>query len=303
MQIFHSLQEFPHTQEPIALTLGSFDGVHLGHRAVLQELQRLVPQGKRVVISFSNHPSSILRPKTPVELLCTLPHRCKLLEEAGMDCLILLQFTPELANHSFEEFLRSVHSFCPFKYLVLGHDAAFGKERKGTQEAVQKLTSEMHFALDYLKPFVVEETPVSSSTIRTALREGDLSRVEKLLGRPFSISQDIQSGQGLGKRIGFPTLNIPVEELCLPPLGVYAVLVKQGSKTFKAVANLGIAPTVRTDRKPLLEVYLLEGHLDESLAPEVLFHTFLRTEQRFASIDALKEQIARDVQQTKEILK
>ena len=302
MDILKSLEDFPSTSKPIAFTIGNFDGMHLGHQAVLKELKMALPQGQHVALSFKNHPSHILRPETAVEMLCSLPHRCKLFANAGVDTLILLEFTPELAQLPFDAFVDKVRLHCPFAVLILGHDATLGKARQGTKDAMQKLATHMDFKLDYVPPYTLEGTPVSSSLIRTAVRAGNLPQSEKLLGRPFSIYQTVQTGQGVGKRIGFPTLNIPVDGLCLPPLGVYAVQVRQADHTFKAVANLGIAPTVRLDQKPLLEVFLLDGEIQDPAPLEVLFHTYLRPEERFPSLEALKSQIALDVQRAHKIL-
>jgi riboflavin kinase/FMN adenylyltransferase len=296
MDIITALKDFPQRDRPLALTVGFFDGVHRGHQAVLHELKKALPEGLHAVLSFKNHPRTILRKDETMDLLCTLPHRCKLFDETGVDALMLLEFTPELANLSFEEFVNTLRQTCPFTHLVLGHDATLGKGREGNKSKMQALATQMGFAIDYVTPLILEGTTVSSSVIRTAVRAGKLKEAEKYLGRPFSIYQTIQTGQGLGQRIGFPTLNIPVEGLCLPPLGVYAVHVKQGEDVWPGVANLGTAPTVRSDHKPLLEVHLLEGHVKENLPLEVIFRTYLRPEQRFASVEELKVQIGKDVE-------
>lgn len=296
-----SLQTFEHPTKPIALTIGFFDGVHLGHRQLLQELKST---GFPVVITFENHPAEVLRPEAAPPRLCTTPHKLKLLQEAGVESVILLNFTREMSRQSAEEFLLTIRKHVPFHNLLLGSDATLGKEKHGDRQHIQSLAKELGFHATYLDLVAMEGSKVSSSHIRSCIRKGDLSVAESMLGRKFSIYTPIHSGAGLGKTIGFPTLNMPVDGLCLPPLGVYAVRLTALDRTWSGVANLGIAPTVRTTLQPILEVHLFDyaSDLDNLIHVEVTFEHYLRPEKKFDGLEALKSQISKDILEAKTLL-
>lgn len=306
MKVISDLAAVPYNKERVSLTIGNFDGVHLGHQALLKRLTMTASAAheRSVVITFTNHPSEVLRPDSPVPLLCTYEHKIKLIREIGIDLLIPLTFTKEFASQTSEEFLQKVRTYYPFSRLMLGPDATMGRDRRGDRTYLQALAKNWGFTFENIEELISEGTKVSSSKIRELIQKGNLKGAEKLLGRQFSIYTYVKTGQGLGKRIGFPTLNMEVEKLCLPPFGVYAVRVLGEGKPLKGVANLGVAPTVRQDNKPILEVHLLETHdeiKNESLI-EVILHTYLRPEMRFANVDQLKEQISQDVQNAQRIL-
>jgi len=298
MPTLKSFEDLLLIKKPVVLTIGNFDGVHKGHQSVLQELQqqKMAVGGESVVLTFSNHPSEILK-KQGIQLLTTLPHRIKLLKEAGADRILLLPFTKELALDTADDFLGKILSRCNLKALILGHDATLGKERKGGKEEMTALATKHQFFLDYVKSTNVEEKQISSSLIRREVQAGNFSKAETFLGRPFSLYQKVQPGMGLGKKMGFPTLNFSVDGLCIPPLGIYVVEVIQRNQHYPAVANLGIAPTIRNDNHPILEVYLLEGKdkTEPTLPYEVIYRHYIRPEKKFDSLDALKAQIAQDV--------
>ena len=306
MKIFRSLEAYPKQDLPIVISIGNFDGVHLGHQAVLKEVKKRASalKGIAVIISFENHPATVLRPHATVPLLCSLEHKISLLEKAQMDQLILLTFTKEFSEQSAEAFIKNVRNSFSFQEIILGHDATLGKDRQGDRAQMEKLAEKEGFVLDYVDELTLADVSVSSSSIRALIQAGKFPQAEKLLGRPYSIYAEVKTGQGLGKTIGFPTLNIPVEGLCLPPLGVYAVKVKAQEKYLKGVANLGFAPTLRTDSKPILEVHIIEETkgLPERVALEVFFKSYLRPEKQFANLEALKKQIERDVEEAKLLL-
>lgn len=301
MRMVRSLETFERPSKSISLTVGFFDGVHLGHRELLQKLKST---GFPVVITFENHPAEVLRPESAPPRLCTTPHKLKLLQEAGVESVVLLNFTHEMSLQSADEFLQTIRRHVPFHDLLLGTDATIGKEKHGDRQHVQNLAKELGFKVNYLDLVSMEGSKVSSSAIREHIRKGDLSAAESMLGRKFSIYAPVRTGAGLGKTIGFPTLNMPVERLCLPPLGVYAVQLKALERTWKGVANLGIAPTVRNSREPILEVHLFD--YDSEIANlthvEVIFEHYLRPEKKFDGLDALKGQIAQDVLEAKSFL-
>lgn len=290
--------------KPVVLSIGNFDGMHLGHKAVLEAAKKVAEEKneKLAVITFSNHPSEVLRPHDKTALICTPEQRIRLLEQSGVDFLLLLQFTKEFSEQSPEAFLNKIYATIPFSDLVLGHDATLGKNREGDKDRVITHMKQHGVNVHYVEPLQIEGVVVSSSKIRKLIQSGELTAAEKLLGRKYSIYASVVKGKGVGSPLGYPTANIAVEGLCLPPLGVYAVKLFYEGKSFQGVANLGVAPTVRKDSTPILEVHLYDDQLDlYGKMIEVQFYSFLRAEQRFPNLDALKQQISRDVEQAKQV--
>lgn len=284
---------------PVSLTIGNFDGVHLGHQSLLQRLTTIAKEkhGQSVVVSFENHPKSLLLSDHQNHSICTLAHKIKALEEAGVDILVLLQFTNDLKEKTAESFLDFLQRTIPFSHLVLGYDSIFGKNRQGTKERILAYAKVMNIEVEYIEPLLVGEKPISSSLIRKSIQKGDWQSIESLLGRRYSIFGKVITGDGKGKVLGFPTANIDVSDLNLPPLGVYAVVVEYDHKKIKGIANLGIAPTMRLNKTPLLEIHLLDSQ--ENLYGKdlnVIFYNFIRPEMKFSNIDELKQQIHQDIQ-------
>ena len=182
--------------QPAVLTVGNFDGVHLGHQSILKKVVEL-SQSRHLlssVITFKNHPISVLRPHYPLHLLTTPEHKLKLLEALGIDIAFVLEFDQALSEQSALAFLTQAKKAIPFRYLILGYDFKLGKDRQGDQVYIRELASEMHFSVDYLKPFCIDGQPVSSSFIRKCVQEDDLETAHKLLGRPYSIYTQVQDG-------------------------------------------------------------------------------------------------------------
>lgn len=299
MKILHFLP----LESPCILTIGNFDGVHLGHRFVLSKLKEYADQyhSPSVVITFENHPSEILRPDYVTPLICTLPHRIHLLEKEQIDYLYLLKFSKTFSEQTAAQFLTNLRKKLPFSHLILGHDATLGKERKGNREEIKKLAKTLNFEVEYLDQWKQDENTISSSQIRKAIQKGDLETAKHLLGRPYSILSTVIKSSGLGKKLGYPTANLDLSGLCLPPYGVYGVQVSYKENTYNGIANLGLAPTTRTDAKPQLEVHLFD--FDQQLYGEeieVTLHQYLRPELKFSSLSELQTQIAQDIQQLKQ---
>jgi riboflavin kinase / FMN adenylyltransferase len=290
MKIFNNFSQLSFPKVPTALTIGNFDGVHLGHQTLLRHLRQTAEQ--TIVFTFSNHPSEILH-KTTTPYLTTLPHRLELFEKIGIDNTILIPFSESFSKKTAKVFLTQLKETIPFTHLILGHDAVIGHDRKNN---LYELSEQLAFSLEYLEPVLVDGKIISSSEIRKCILSGHLTDAGHLLGRPYSIFATVQHGCGKGRSLGFHTANLSVEKLTIPPLGVYAVDVKIQHETFLAVANLGHAPTLHKNRPPYLEVHLIDEHRDlygEEL--EVFFLNYLRPEKCFPNLGALQSQIQQDI--------
>lgn len=306
MKVFHEFAQLGEIPQLAVITIGNFDGVHLGHQTILNHTKDYAKnyQCLAAVITFSNHPSEVLRPNHPAKLITTPEHKLQLLQEQGIDLTLMLPFTKELSVLSCEEFLTKLMDTLSFKHLVLGYDAKIGKDRQGDGPILRELAKKMHFSIETLPPFALDNEPVSSTRLRHAIISDDLKLAGKLQGRPYSIYSMVTPGAGKGKTLGFPTANLDVQAFCLPPFGVYAVKVKHNGKLLNGVANLGFAPTVRQDRKALLEVHLFDQNQTiYGDHVEVIFVEFLRPERLFENLEALKEQIAKDIAEAKSHLK
>ncbi|MEZ5314628.1 MAG: bifunctional riboflavin kinase/FAD synthetase [Chlamydiales bacterium] len=293
MKTIYRLEDFKPVNQVISITIGNFDGVHLGHQAILSNLK-----GQKVVFSFLNPPFEVVR-KQQCLPITTISHRLHLLEIHGVDTTILVSFTKPFSKQSPKDFLSDLKKNVPFSDLILGHDAAIGNERKGNKKCLSKLALEMNFHLKYLEPVVIFNEIVSSSRLRKLVTQGAFQDVETLLGRPYSIRATVEPGQQKGSLLGFPTMNLKIDNLCLPPFGVYIVQVEIFRKKYLGVANLGCAPTLHTNRSPILEVHLIHQQAElYGKEIEVYFIKFLRKEIHFNSIEALKNQIKDDVKLT-----
>lgn len=298
MRLLSRLDLFPHPAQPVVLTLGNFDGVHLGHCRLLRRVVALARQQETlsVVLTFSNHPSSILSPETLLKRVITSSHKLQLLEALSVDLVIDMPFTSDLACSSYEEFLTTLRQMLPFSCLVLGHDAVLGYRRQGTCDVLPQLARRLDFQIEYLPPVAVKGQLVSSSAIRLLIAEGRLNEASELLGRPYSIQGPVVRGRRRGTWLGFPTVNLEVAGLCLPPYGAYAARVIAQGKTFQAMAGLGTAPSVSPSRvTPLLEAHLFDfsGDLTRE-AVEVQLVAFLRPQSAFLSLEALQAQLTQD---------
>lgn len=219
MQTIHNLSEQVPIEDPVVLTIGNFDGLHPGHRTVLNRAKELAQNEKRqlAVLTFANHPSQILRPDQPVPLICTLNHKIHLLEKIGVDFLLLLPFTKEVSQYSAETFLQKVYGCLPFDFLVLGRpDTTLGKDRQGGKEQIQLIAHRLGFTLEFTGAQAVGDTIFSSSQIRKLIQQGNFIAVERLLGRKYSIHGPVIKEET-------NTIWLDVTGLCLPPEGSYPV--------------------------------------------------------------------------------
>ena len=331
MRIYRGLTEMldfalrtPHPAPKLqrAVTIGVFDGVHMGHRALIG---RLISEARNrsltaTVITFANHPQSVLNPPSP-PLLTTVEERLELLAELGVDETVVLPFTIELSRLTAEQFCREILvGKLACKLLVVGDDFALGYRREGTVAKLKELGAQLGFEVIVVSPVTSEGIRVSSSEIRQLLLQGDVERANELLGKPYRIVGDVVKGAGRGRKLGFPTINLKVEpEKLLPRFGVYAgkVSLAQSDKTnfalptphpsqhsFDAAAYIGQRPTFG-ETEPAVEAYLLDfnGVVPEGTKVTLELVAFIRPDQKFDSADALIEQMNRDVQAVREKLK
>jgi riboflavin kinase/FMN adenylyltransferase len=299
MKIYHQLADF-HPPRYSVVTSGTFDGVHLGHQKILGRLKELAErkQGETVLLTYWPHPRLILQPEdNNLRLLTTLTEKVKLLEELGVDHLIILPFTKELSQMSSEEFIREILvEKIQTKTLVIGYDHKFGKNREGSFEYLKSHSHLFGFDMEEISRQDVDDLAVSSTKIRTALAQGDISTASKYLGRPYFLSGQVVKGQQIGRSIGFPTANIHVVDnyKLLPRDGAYAVYAEVGANRCKAILNIGDRPTV-DGKKKTIEAHLIDFDGDvygQELS--IHFQEFLREEERFENLDALKNQLVID---------
>lgn len=298
MELFYTLPSTSTNAKPVVLSIGNFDGFHLGHQALISRLQEVAKSqnAKSAVITFSSHPSTILRPNCPVPLLCTEEQKTKLLSESGIDQLYSLEFTQDFSEQSAEDFLTYLKAYLPFTHLVLGSDARLGKDRQGDKLTVEALAKKLGFIVEYFPDYLIDGERVSSGRIRELISKGSIDQVSRLLGRPYSIYSQVIRGSGKGTAIGFPTANIGLDSLCLPPFGVYVVRLECDGAVYKGVANIGIAPTLKHQQTATMEVHLFNQSVDlYGKFVNTILMQFIRPEKRFENIDELKLQIARDV--------
>jgi riboflavin kinase / FMN adenylyltransferase len=294
---------------PVA-TIGIFDGVHLAHRAIIEKLNNTAKKvsGESVIVTLWPHPRIILNGKgDPTKLINTLEEKIELLETAGVDNLVILPFSRDFASTSFDEFVRDIlFKKLNIRHLVVGYNHQFGKNREGNFNRLVELSDSLGFTIEQLQPVILGNDRVSSSTIRKLISLGSLERANELLGYYFYLTGNVVEGRKLGTQIGFPTANIEVSnpDKIIPATGVYAVLVKTDGRTFMGMMNIGYRPTVEDQpNKIVMEVNLIDflGDLyNKSL--QVTFIKKIRDEQKFNSIDALRDQILHDKETAVNIL-
>ncbi len=289
--------ELPH---PV-LTIGNFDGVHLGHQRILQSVaeRARVLEGTSVVMTFDPHPARVLAPERAPSRLTTDEQKLALLEAAGVDFVLVVPFTPEFSQLSPRRFVEElIHQKLRAKLVCIGANFRFGHGQAGDARFLAALGKEFDFEVQVVEPVVVDGQVASSSAVRSRVRDGDVRAAARLLGRPFSLTGGVRKGEGRGRQLGFPTLNFLPEQECLPAHGVYVTETRVGGHSCASVTNVGVRPTF--DGSTLV----VESHLltrsDEPARLEVRFHERLREERKFPSLRALQSQIAQDVEQARQ---
>ena len=306
MQILRSIPELAALRGPLFLAIGVFDGVHLGHQAVISTAVQHAREmdGIAVVVTFDPHPAKILRPNESPRLLTATQHKIALIRELGVGHLLVITFDREFAAKSPETFVEELLTNAqPLREICVGHEWSFGKNRAGNLALLQKLGAEHSFDVVGIQPVTVNGVVVSSTAIRRAVEAGDLALAAEMMGREYTILGTVKAGAQLGRKLGFPTANLSAHSEQFPPNGVYAAEATLDGAVLRGVVNLGYRPTVSGENpQRLLELHLFDlKHDIYGCDVEVRFMRYLRPEQKFASVAELAAQIARDVEQARAI--
>lgn len=305
MKIVRDLQELQRPPQGTVLTIGNFDGVHLGHREIFRKVLRQARQfdGTAAVLTFEPHPLRLLAPQHAPPRINTPKEKIRLMEASCIDLLVVLSFDRRFAALSADDFVRDILvGKLAVKHLVVGYDYAFGRGREGNLDFLKEKAREYGFVLEMLDPISHAGEVYSSTRIRQSLRAGDVAGVVEVLGRNFTLDGRVVHGAGRGRTLGFPTANLETEKEILPADGVYAVKVKWRGQLYDAVVNIGRRPTFE-NQDATLEIHLLDfkGSLyDETL--RLYFVDRLRGEQSFASVEALQQAIKCDIEHAMQVL-
>ena len=306
-KLLRAIPDLASLNGPAYLAIGVFDGVHLGHRSVLLRAleDARAGGGSAVAVTFDPHPVKILRPASAPRLLTASAHKLRLIGGLGIETVLVIPFTPEFAATPPEDFVTQLAAAChPLREICVGHEWSFGRGRAGNLEMLRSMGDRLGFDEVGVPAVQSGGEIVSSTAIRRAVEAGDLARAALLLGRDYSILGTVVAGDQIGRTLGFPTANLSAHNEQFPPNGVYAVTALWRERRLKGVVNLGVRPTLAAaGGERLLELHMFD--FNEEIYGEdveVTFHSCLRAERKFASLDALKEQIALDVAEARRVL-
>jgi len=305
VQLISELASFGLERETL-LTVGVFDGVHLGHQRLIKKLTQQAATRNLLsgVVTFNSHPQNVLSPQTKLARLTTVVERTSLLRGLGVELVVPLNFGTEVAALSAREFISLLQTHLLMRGLIIGPDFALGRGREGDSPALQTLGQELGFTVEVVEPLMLGGSLVSSTAIREALSRGDMRATSRFLGRYFRLSGPVIGGMERGLGLGFPTANMRVDsDQALPIDGVYATLGYVGDEVYRSVTNIGVRPTFG-DSERTVEVFLIDFAGDiygEKLAVELVER--LRGEMKFAGAKELSAQISRDVEQARSIIR
>lgn len=308
LRVIRGWKDLPAGDRGAAVAMGSFDGVHRGHQRVISLASHAArelgaPLG---VITFDPHPRTYFHPGEPSFRLMQRDQQARALEALGVDVLYVLPLDPELAGMTDREFATEVLAKgLGARHVAVGFDNTFGKGRTGTPETMRVYGEELGFGVSVAEAVSGEEGAKFSSTgVREALRDGRPQDAAFILGRPFAIEGEVQRGRQLGRKLGFPTANVPLDDYVRPRFGVYATRTRlQDGRKIPGVANIGVNPTIAGETAPVLEVWLFD--FDEDLYDQVIetdLVAFLRPEEKFDGLDAMTEQVMADAREARRLL-
>lgn len=286
------------------ITVGNFDGVHLGHQHLIQQLSSHAERcvGSSLVVTFYPHPRTLLNPKSAPKQLQSLHDRLHQLRQTGVDAVLLLPFTHELATWTPQQFIKKLYQSCQMKHMHVGHDFAFGKNRSGQWQDLKKMGRILEFGVSKAGAFSYKGKTVSSSAVRQSILKANFQQANELLGRRYSISGHVGSGDQRGREIGFRTANMSLAHYCHPPVGIYAVWVCSADQHWAGAAYIGTRPTF-SGHELRLETTLLDVQVDlYHQRLDIQFVAYLRGDVIFENTAQLAKQISMDCQQVKAIL-
>ena len=306
MKIVHGANEMRPGRKKVCLAIGFFDGVHLGHQQIIR---RTVADARQhgalaVVVTFDRHPNTVVAPDRVPPLIYSLPQKTRVIQSLGADALLQIHFDDAFSRQTGQDFIhRLARDLGGIKSLCVGADFVFGHRRSGNVALLEKLGGELGFTVHGLAAVALDGQMVSSTRIREAIRSGQLDGASQMLGRPYAIAGRVATGDRVGQQLGFPTANLDVTGLVLPPVGVYAGLTALQDRIYPTALNIGYRPTVASAQPQLrVEAHLLDfrgdlygGELEVEVAER------LRDEKKFASAAELRAQIARDIAMVRRI--
>src|SRR6266581_2811619 len=300
MKLIRTASELQPAGKKVCLAIGFFDGVHLGHQQIVRQTIGNARQHEAIAlaITFDQHPNTIVAPDRVPPLIYSLPQKLRAMEALGVDTLLLIHFDKQFSQQTGEVFIRGLaRDLGALQSICVGANFVFGYKRGGNVELLKKLGEELKFTVHGLAAVALDGKAVSSTRIRELIQAGQLDAASQMLGRSYSLTGRVVRGDGLGKQLGFPTANLDVKALALPPKGVYAVHAEVAGKAWRAVLNIGTRPTLQNPNPQMqVEAHLLDFQGDlYGQELEITFLDKLREEKKFASRAELREQIGRDV--------
>ncbi|MBZ4644289.1 MAG: riboflavin kinase / adenylyltransferase [Deferribacteres bacterium] len=304
MKVYKNLEQFD-IQKDTVVTIGNFDGCHIGHRKIIS---RVVELSKKynfepVLFTFNNHPMKHFGAN--IELIMSDEKKAEVIFSLGIKHLISVDFTDEFANMSAELFAREILSKkLNARYVVVGYDYRFGKKRQGDFELLKMLSSKLGFNAIKIDKVEIDNITVSSTNIRKLIKNGDIELANKMLGREFEMSGIVTDGDNLGRLIGYPTANISFDNYIIPKYGVYITKTVVGEKKYPSLTNVGIRPTIKDSNELRIETYILDFDSDiYGKKIDICFLKYLREEMKFETFDELKKKIDEDVRKAKDFFK
>ncbi|QQR97479.1 MAG: bifunctional riboflavin kinase/FAD synthetase [Sphingobacteriales bacterium] len=308
MRVFRGLDSLPKFKNAV-LTIGTYDGVHLGHQHIVHRINDLAKniEGESILLTFYPHPRLILHPEdNTLKLITTIDEKIELLEGLGLQNLVILPFSNDLANLEAEDYIKNIliKYFNP-SYICVGYDHKFGKGRTGDYHLLEQLKDKYQYQLEEIPAQTIDEISVSSTKVRKALLEGNIKIANQFLSHPFSIKSKVIHGNKVGRLLGFPTANIDVadEHKLIPASGVYAVWVKIDNQLLKGALSIGYRETVFDNSELTIEVFILDFNqmiYDKSI--ELIFVDYVRPQIKYDNWELLQDQIKKDVQQVEHLL-
>lgn len=307
LHVLRAIDDLAQLRGPLFLAIGVFDGVHLGHQAVISTSAEHAKAagGTPVVVTFDPHPEKVLRPANAPHLLTATQHKIALIRDLGVRHLLVIGFDKDFAATPAERFVeRLLANAKPLGEICVGHEWSFGKGRAGNLNLLKKIGARVGFDVVGIPPVKVNGEVISSTAIRQAVADGDFARAARMLGRDYAILGTVVRGDNIGEKLGYPTANLSAHSEQFPPNGVYLAEAKIDNRLHCGLINLGVRPTIATAKpERILEIHLLDFNRElYGMEIEVRFLKYLRAEKKFADLTALKTQIAADVETARSLL-